>query len=118
MRFAIRGRHIQLTEATVGHVERRVRFGLSGFGPRIREAVVQLTDLNGPRGGLDKQCQITVTLSPSGKVRVKGTGTDLNSAIDRAADRVERSVTRELERRRTEYRGARGTGHAVNRNFQ
>ena len=95
-----------MTEALLAHVERRLRFALSRFGPKIRQAAVKLTDLNGPRGGLDKQCQITVTLSPSGKVRVEATAAALHTAIDLVFQRLERSVTRELERRRAEYRRA------------
>ena len=68
MNFSIRGRHIELTAALLGHVERRLRFALSRFGQKIRQVAVQLLDLNDPRGGLDKQCRVTVTLSPSGKV--------------------------------------------------
>jgi ribosomal subunit interface protein len=100
MRFAIRGRHIQLTEALLAHVERRLRFALGRFGPKIRQVAVKLTDLNGPRGGLDKQCQIAVTLSPSGKVRAEATDADLHTAIDLVSERLERAVARELERRR------------------
>jgi putative sigma-54 modulation protein len=98
MKFGIRGRHIDLTELLLAHVERRLRFALSRFGQKIRQAAVQLTDLNGPRGGFDKQCKVTVTLSPSGKVIVMAIDADLHTAIDRAADRLERSVTRKLER--------------------
>ena len=76
MKFGIRGRHIELTAALLGHVERRFRFALSRFGQKIRLVAVQLGDLNGPRGGLDKQCRVTVTLSPSGKVIVGATGAD------------------------------------------
>ncbi len=100
MRIGIRGRHIELTEALLAHVERRLRFALSRFGQKIRLAAAQLADINGPRGGVDKQCKVTVTLSPSGKVMVEATDADLHTAIDRAADRLERSVTRELRRRR------------------
>jgi hypothetical protein len=87
LKFGIRGLQIALTDALLAHVERRLRVALSRFGPRIREAAVKLTDLNGPRGGFDKQCQ------------------------DLASDRIECSVTRELERRREtlEHRS-----HAVN----
>lgn len=106
MRIGIRRRHVELTAALLDHVERRLRFALCRFGQKIRLAAVQLADLNGPHGGVDKQCKVTVTLSPSGKVMVEATDADLHSAIDRAADRVERSVTRELERRRAEYSGA------------
>ena len=100
MNFSIRGRHIELTAALLAHVERRLRFALSRFGQKIRQVAVQLLDLNGPRGGLDKQCRVTVTLSPSGKVMVGATDADLPTAIDRAADRLERSVIRALERAR------------------
>lgn len=105
MRFAIRVRDIQPTEAIIGHAERRLRFSLSRFGPKIRQVTMKLTDLNGPRGGLDKQCQIAVTLSPSGKVRVEATDADLHTAIDLVSERLERAVARELKRRRAEYRG-------------
>ncbi len=100
MRIGVRGRHVELTKGLLEHVERRLRFALSRFGQRIRLAAVQLADLNGPRGGVDKQCKVTVTLSPSGKVMVEATDADLHTSIDLAADRAERSVTRELERRR------------------
>lgn len=100
MNFSIRGRHIELTAALLAHVERRLRFALSRFGQKIRQVAVQLLDLNGPRGGVDKQCRVTVTLSPSGKVMVGATDADLPTAIDRAADRLERSVIRALERAR------------------
>ena len=109
MNFSIRGRHIELTAALLGHVERRLRFTLSRFGQKIRQVAVQLLDLNGRPGGLDKRCRVTVTLtlSPSGKVMVEASDADLHAAIDRAADRLERSVKRELERRReTQSTGA------------
>lgn len=89
-----------LTATLLAHVERRLRFALIRFEQKIRQIAVLVTDLNGRRGGLDKQCRVTVTLSPSGKVMVGATDADLHTAIDRAADRLERSVTRELERRR------------------
>jgi ribosomal subunit interface protein len=99
MTFGIRGRGIDLTEALLAHVERRLRSALSPFQKQIRQTAVQLADLQEPADGLDKQCKVTVTLAPSGKVMVKATDTDLHIAIDRAADQLERSVTLELERR-------------------
>jgi ribosomal subunit interface protein len=99
MTFGIRGRGIELTEALLAHVERRLRSALSQFGPKIRQTAVQLADLQEAGDGLDKQCKLIVTLSPSGKVMVKATDADLHIAIDRAADQLERSVTLELERR-------------------
>lgn len=101
MKLGIRGRHMVLTAPLLAHVERRLRFALSRFEQTIRQIAVQVTDLNGPRSGFDKQCRVTATLSPSGKVIVGAIDADLHRAIDRAADRLEHSVMRALKRRRT-----------------
>jgi hypothetical protein len=51
---------------------------------------VRLADLNGPRGGVDKQCRIIVKLRPGEEVVVKDTASEVETAIDRCADRVQR----------------------------
>ncbi len=100
MQLQVRGRNIELTEALRAHVERRLQFALSRFGQRIGRVLVRLADVNGPRGGDDKSCHVDVNLFPSGKVLVEDLDADLYAAIDRAAERVGRSVVRELERER------------------
>ncbi len=83
------------------YTERRLRFALGRFGTRIRQIMVRIADLNGPRGGVDKQCRITVDVRPFGTVILEETDADLYRAIDRAAHRVSQSVRRELERLRS-----------------
>jgi ribosome-associated translation inhibitor RaiA len=60
--------------------------------------MVRIADLNGPRGGVDRQCRITVDVRPSRTVILEETDADLYRAIDRAAHRVGQSVRRQLER--------------------
>ncbi|MFQ5488034.1 MAG: hypothetical protein ACE5ET_06285, partial [Gammaproteobacteria bacterium] len=67
---------------------------------------VRVSDINGPRGGADKCCQIQVILSHVPNVIIKDTETDLYVAIDRAADRAGRTVGRRLARQRIKGRGA------------
>lgn len=43
-------------------VERRVRFALRRLNALVPRADVQLADVNGPRGGLDKGCQIALQI--------------------------------------------------------
>ena len=96
-----------LTEALLAHVERRLRLILTQFGQRIKQVAVRLTELHAQHRGLDKQCKVKATLFPSGNVMVTAVDPNLHTAIDRAADRLERSVTRELERRRRMQKGMR-----------
>ena len=66
----------------------------------VRAATVDLTDVDGPRGGAGQRCSVRVALSPSGTVRTEATDADFLTALDRAADRARRSIRRTVERRR------------------
>jgi len=96
----VRGDGIEVSTELGAHVERRLSFALARFGRRVRAVSVGLADLNGPRGGIDKRCSMQARLDPRGTVRVEDTDSDLPAAIDRAATRLARAVTRALERRR------------------
>ena len=100
MRVDIRGQGFSVSEALRAHVERRLHFALGRFGGRVRQATVRLSDLNGPRGGLDKACRIAVRLPALRDLVVEDADGDLYIAIDRAAERAGRSVGRQLARGR------------------
>ncbi|MEO6811956.1 MAG: HPF/RaiA family ribosome-associated protein [Isosphaeraceae bacterium] len=100
MRLEIHGVNYGLNDDLKAHIERRLHFALGRLAARIDRVTVRLTDLNGPRGGVDKQCRILVNLVPKGVVMLEGTGDDPFTLVDRAAKRVGRSVRRALERRR------------------
>lgn len=100
MQVNVRARKIEVDETLRAHVDRRLRFALGRFGERIARVTVRFEDANGARGGVDKQCEINVTLRPSGTVLIKDIDADLRAVVDRAADRAARAVDRELQRRR------------------
>ena len=100
MRMHVRSRGFELTDALRAHAERRLLFALSRFGRRLQSVLLRIDDVNGPRGGADKRCQIVARLAPGGDVRVEELDGDLYAAISRAADRLDRAAAREMERRR------------------
>src|SRR3954466_7046464 len=100
MQLEMRGVNYSLDDVLKGHIERRLRFALGRFAARIHRWTVRLTDVNGPRGGIDKRCRIAVALVPRGVVMVEGSGDDAFALIADTATRAGRSVRRALERRR------------------
>lgn len=100
MRILIRDRKVELAEGGRERIERSLRFALGRFGQRIRRVTVSLTDLNGPRGGVDMRCRVDVALEPRGAVFIEEDGSDIHAAVDRAAERVARAVDRKLDRER------------------
>jgi ribosome-associated translation inhibitor RaiA len=100
MQLHIKGQNLFLAPAVIVRTERRLRFALSRFADRLDRVTVRLADLNGPRGGVDKQCRIIVRLRPGGEVVIEDTANDVEAVIDRGADRVQRAVARALARMR------------------
>jgi ribosomal subunit interface protein len=100
MNLEVRSQNVDLEDALQGYIERRIRFSLSRFGPRVGRVRVRLSDVNGPRGGVDKCCHVSVQVLPSGSVVVEETALSLYSAIDRAADRLGQCFSRVLDRAR------------------
>ena len=98
MKIDIRGHRVAHTDALRAHIERRLRFALGRFGTRITAVTVTIEDLNGPRGGVDKLCRMTVALASAGHLRVEVLDTEIAPAADQAADRIGRAVAREFER--------------------
>lgn len=71
---------------------RRLEFALGRFGGRIRSVTVRLGDVNGPRGGVDKTCLVTIRFDASKRlVVIEDADADAAVAIDRAADRASRA---------------------------
>jgi ribosomal subunit interface protein len=100
MELEIRRQDAHLDEAMRDFVERRIGFALGPFEDKVSRVNVNLDDVNGPRGGIDKECRILVTLYGGITVKVQDMDADMASAVGRAADRVATAVTRRIERRR------------------
>jgi ribosomal subunit interface protein len=98
MQIEIQARDFPLTEALNAYIERRIKFVLSSRYDQIQRIIVRLSDINGPRGGIDKCCQIHVTLPKLKDIVIEDIESDLYVAIDRAADRAGRTVNRRLIR--------------------
>jgi hypothetical protein len=100
MQLDMRGINFQLDETLKNHIERRLHFAMERFAARIQKVTVRMTDINGPRGGIDKHCRIAIDLVPRGTVMLEDRGENPFILVTDMAKRAGRSVRRELERRR------------------
>ncbi|MDP2828058.1 MAG: HPF/RaiA family ribosome-associated protein [Sulfuricellaceae bacterium] len=98
MKFDIHSQGFPLTDALREHAERRLAFALSRFHDRLEHMSMRLADDNGPRGGVDKRCQVRLRLHGAPEVVITEVSEDLYVAIDRAADRAGRTAARRIER--------------------
>jgi len=102
MRISVSGHHVKVTPDLREYIDRRLYFALGRFGPAIDHVSVRVGDVNGPRGGVDKHCQIVVKLRASGSnpIAIDDTDEDVCAAVTQASSRAGRTVARAIERKR------------------
>ena len=74
--------------------ERRVRFVLRRLGWLVPRAEVQMSDVNGPCGSVDKRCPVELRTEGAGSVVVASVAGDWRTALDKALARAARFVMR------------------------
>jgi ribosome-associated translation inhibitor RaiA len=91
---------ISVRRSLLDAISKQIDEALSRFAGRIRRVSICLSDTNGPRGGVDKDCSIAVQLVRGKTLRARQSDANLLAATNLAADRVTHALRRELERRR------------------
>lgn len=78
--------------------QRRMRFVFRRIDWLVPKATVQLSDVNGQRGGIDKRCQVEIKSDVAGTVVVTSVSRDWRTALDKALSRAARFLMREWRR--------------------
>src|SRR5512145_1307264 len=78
----------------------RVRFSMRRLAWWVPRAKLMLSDINGPRGGVDKRCQLELRTDGDRTVVITAIARDWRSAIDSALARAVRALVRSLARGR------------------
>jgi putative sigma-54 modulation protein len=110
MKIVVRFLGLPPSEMLREHCERQARLHLGRFGNDLGTIDVRIRDVNGPKGGQDKQCQVFATGRRLGFSTLHELSDDPYQAVDAAMVRLARTVARQLERARDWKAGA----HLVN----
>jgi hypothetical protein len=101
------GAHIQVAIRNVdgaasGRLQRwvheRLDRQLGKFAPQIERVDVRFSDVNGQKGGVDRECMVHVLLNALPPVVVESLAETPRQAFDLAAARAERATSRNLEK--------------------
>ncbi len=98
MTINIRSNGVEVGDALREHVERTLASSLDRFLRRIDSVSLFLADLNGPRGGMSKLCQMTAQFKSGRAINILQKDSEIEPAIKRAADRLKFAVSRTFNR--------------------
>lgn len=116
MQISTTARNVQLTPAAEQHLREHLAMALQRFAARIRFVETCLSDLNGPKGGVDKHVTIRIQLRSGETVVAEARSTSTGAALAVAIRRARRIVRRRAVRsRRLDKRTLRalGRGHVT-----
>ncbi len=99
MKVNVRGVHFTLTDAIKRHVAKHLVEPIEHFyDSEAAEIEIHLRDVNGPKGGNDMECSVTVRVPNGASIHVTEVSDDIYKSVDLARDRVERATKRLVER--------------------
>jgi len=108
MMIQIRFRGLASSEFLRAYIVRRLQGHLRRLGTALRSVVVRLSDVNGPKGGVDKRCHVMLVRAGQPPVTVEELGADAYAAVDVAVERAALAASRGMSRARTTRRRPRG----------
>lgn len=97
MQIIFESREVSGTDIRAVSVQ-RVRLRLRRLADMVPRAKVRFSDVNGPRGGVDKRCQVELKTENAGTVVIASLAHDWRTALDRSLARAARVLTRNLQR--------------------
>jgi len=106
MKIDVRFRGLEASDALREHVIRRLHFKLNRFDRQVGSVLVRIGDVNGPKGGVDKRCQLTVRGPGLPWTTIEEVDADAYAAVDLAVERAGQAVARGVRRARTVDRAA------------
>lgn len=100
MEIAVRIRDLDFAGDIREEVERSLDYAVDRHEGRIDRILVCLSDLNGPRGGVDKLCRMTAYVRGIRPILISEKGANLVAVIGRAGRRLGSRIRGNIERRR------------------
>ena len=115
MRVQFNDRNALLSPAGKEHARRKLAASLSKFGYRVNRVELTVQDNNGPKGGVDMECQVLVKLNGLGEIYASIKAETISAAIAKAIRCSERAVAKRVQRSHPLARSQRrGLGFVLN----
>ncbi|WP_101760060.1 hypothetical protein [Oceanicoccus sp. KOV_DT_Chl] len=82
------------------YIHYRLGFAFSRNSQLIRSITINLTDINGPKGGIDQQCKVMIKSNLLQDVVITERQADIKHAIDRGINRAGKNFMQCIKRRK------------------
>ncbi|MGH1428081.1 MAG: HPF/RaiA family ribosome-associated protein [Arenicella sp.] len=99
MKTLIHSNDITLSNTLHQFIQQQATRSMSICSERVERVIVRLKDINGPKGGNDKECCIEVKLANSPSVIVTKRSSTIYASVRKAMKRASRTTLRHIQKR-------------------
>jgi len=100
MKVLMRGIHLGLTDSLRDYATRHLVDPIAKYiDDEAAEIDIALVDVNGPKGGVDQECRVTVRMPGFSAIHLSEAAETMFAAIDSVRDRLENTIKRTVEKR-------------------
>jgi hypothetical protein len=99
MKISINDKQGLLADDAVLKAHARINASFAKYSNFVKSIELTIRDINGPRGGVDKECQLLVRLRKLNDIAVTTRNESSGKALLNGIDRASRTVGRALDRR-------------------
>jgi putative sigma-54 modulation protein len=101
MKVIIQGKQMRLSQGIKNYAQEHIVSPLQRFyDNEAAELRVELGDARGSKGGLDKECHLTLRMPGARTIQIEEATQDPYASLDAAGDRLVRAAKKELGRMR------------------
>ena len=101
IKVKIQKAYVKISPKELFQIENAFNFAIDRFGHVVRDVVVTLADTNGPKGGVDKRCNVQLRLYPRGLAVVRSTGASLLETVHEACDKMRQVLSKRLSKQKS-----------------
>lgn len=98
MRVEVQVHNLPSPPGLIRDLEKRAGNSFARFQSSIKRVCVHLEDVNGPRGGRDKECRIVCHLAGGASIMLRRVRSSTRSAVITCFKSAQRSVQRHVRR--------------------
>jgi hypothetical protein len=91
---------VHLTREDRAYIMKKIDAHVGKFARPVERVSFRLSDVNGPRGGVDKVCRAKVVVSGRPSLVIERRHNSARAAVDGTLDAADRAVRKVLRRRR------------------
>ena len=112
MKIDVQSPDFEITEAIEGFIQNSVARSFNAVADHVSHMTVRVRDVNGPKGGDDKECKVEVNLYGIPPVIISKRSSDLYAATKKVIARGARSSRRAVRKRLSARRLSQTRGYS------